>query len=183
MACTRCPELPENQAASLQWPGRVPDMACTRCPELPENQAASLQWPGRVPDMACTRCPELPENQAASLPAQNCLTAWGLNTVTSDEGRAMAWGGAGTGIRGDAVENAVFRRETVLVTGEVLMVVVAFDDGDVVALFGSSDDGVVGGFFLCVWSWWFLVVAEVDLVAVIFVSGAVMVVSAPVVTG
>ncbi|CAA2969922.1 Hypothetical predicted protein [Olea europaea subsp. europaea] len=38
---------------------------------------------------------------------------WGLNTATSDEGRAMAWGGAGTGIRGDAVENAALRHEIV----------------------------------------------------------------------
>ncbi|CAA2946943.1 Hypothetical predicted protein [Olea europaea subsp. europaea] len=68
MASTPCPELPENETASLPWPGRVLDMTCTPCPKLPENLAASLQWPGRVPDIACTPCPEKPENQAVSLP-------------------------------------------------------------------------------------------------------------------
>ncbi|CAA2993398.1 Hypothetical predicted protein [Olea europaea subsp. europaea] len=93
----------------------------------------------------------------------------------------MAWGGAGAGMGGDVLGTQrcdmklffSFRSEgngfrTVLfsfrmilfsfrLTGEVFMVVVAVDDGDVVALV----------------SWWFLVVVEVDLVATIFVSGAV----------
>ncbi|CAA2988011.1 Hypothetical predicted protein [Olea europaea subsp. europaea] len=42
------------------------------------------------------------------------MSAWGLNTATSDEGRAMAWGGVDTGIGGDTAGNAAFRHETVL---------------------------------------------------------------------
>ncbi|CAA3008324.1 Hypothetical predicted protein [Olea europaea subsp. europaea] len=42
-------------------PYRILDMACTSCPksclEMPENQAASLPWPGHVLDMAYTPCP------------------------------------------------------------------------------------------------------------------------------
>ncbi|CAA2955406.1 Hypothetical predicted protein [Olea europaea subsp. europaea] len=42
--------MPENQAATLPWPGCIPDMACTLCPrnclEMLENQVASLPHPG-----------------------------------------------------------------------------------------------------------------------------------------
>ncbi|XP_022842940.1 cilia- and flagella-associated protein 251-like [Olea europaea var. sylvestris] len=63
---------------------------------------------------------------------------------------------------GSQISLLVFWLE-VLVTSEVFMVVVAVDDGDVLALVSWR-------------SWWFLVVVEVDLVSTIFVSGAVVVV-------
>ncbi|CAA2988014.1 Hypothetical predicted protein [Olea europaea subsp. europaea] len=51
IACTPCClRAPKNLHASLLWPGFVADMAYTpcpkNCPEMPENQAASLSHPG-----------------------------------------------------------------------------------------------------------------------------------------
>ncbi|CAA2994106.1 Hypothetical predicted protein [Olea europaea subsp. europaea] len=82
MAYTPCLEMPENKATSLPWPGHVPDMACTPCPEMPENQVASLPWPGRVPDTACTPCPKTAQ-KCRIVPAMAWThPGYGMHTVS-----------------------------------------------------------------------------------------------------